>query len=80
VVKKGKVELLLIGGTFFGGGGNIYRHRELKRGGDVGVFKMSKLKLQSFHLAFRLLSPCSQVALFQYYLLLKDGQSMEFGL
>ena len=44
---------------FFGGGDSIYRYRELKRGGDMGVFKMSKLKLRSS----KLLSGCSHLAL-----------------
>jgi hypothetical protein len=47
---------------FFRAGGNIYRQREFERGGEGWFFRMSKLKLQSYHVALRLLSPCSQVA------------------
>ena len=56
------------GELFFGGGDSIYRHREVKRGEEMGSFRISKLKLWSFKVALRLLSPCSQVALFQSFL------------
>jgi len=68
MVKNLKMEYILIGGNiFFGAKGNIYRHREGERGGDLGGFSVSKLKMQSFHVALRLLSPCSYVALLQLY-------------
>ena len=58
----------IVGGNFFFGGSvDFYRHPEVKRGGDMRVINISIVKLQSFKVAHRLLTPCSYVALLNIY-------------
>ena len=53
-------------------GEDIYRQIEDDRGGELGEFDIIKQNLQSFHLALRLLSPCSQVALLPLFGIVAD--------
>jgi hypothetical protein len=67
VAKRGKVKLLLVEGYFFlgkDGRFNKWRGINSERGGEEGI---ENQKLQSIKVALRLLSPCSEVALFQQW-------------